>query len=69
MILGSRFSVGGQLPRGLSTELEAQLREVEASLSDEERSRLRWTLTWLEGRPVLTLDNGVRLGNTGYDEG
>lgn len=69
MMLGSRFSVGGELPRGLSAELEAELREVEESLSEEDRSRLRWTLTWLEGKPVLTLDNGVRLGNTGYDEG
>ena len=69
MMLGSRFSVGGEIPRGLPAELEGQVREVEASLSEEERARLRWTLTWLEGKPVLTLDNGVRLGNTGYEEG
>jgi hypothetical protein len=69
MMLGSRFGVGGELPRGISAELEAQLRGVEESLSEEERSSLRWTLTWLEGRPVLTLDNGVQLGNTGYGEG
>jgi len=34
---------------------------IEAALNDEERVTLRWTLTWLENRPVVTLDNGVTL--------
>lgn len=68
MMLGSRFSVGAPLPRGLSAELEADVRRVEATLSEEERTHLRWTLTWLEGRPVLTLDNGLHLGHSHLPE-
>ncbi|MGB1100942.1 MAG: hypothetical protein ACPG20_00450 [Pontimonas sp.] len=45
------------LPEPLRTEIEA----IEARLSGQERETLRWTLTWLENRPVVTLDNGVTL--------
>ena len=58
MQLGSRFSVG-ETPRGVSRELEAALRQVEAELTAQDQARLRWTLTWLEGRPVCELDNGT----------
>ena len=60
MQLGSRFSVG-QTPRASPAELAARIQEVEDSLSDEERASLRWTLTWLENRAVVELDNGVIL--------
>ena len=60
MQLGSRFSVG-QTPRAIPAELAARIQEVEHSLSDEERASLRWTLTWLENRAVVELDNGVIL--------
>lgn len=60
MQLGSRFSVG-QAPTTLPESLLEQIAVVEASLSDEEKSTLRWTLTWLEQRPLLELDNGVTL--------
>lgn len=69
MRLGSRFAVGGALPRGLSAEWEPQIRAAESSLTDEERASLRWTLTWLEGRPVFTLDNGLRLGDSSSIDG
>jgi hypothetical protein len=45
------------LPDGL---LE-QIAEVESTLTEHEHTSLRWTLTWLEGRPVVELDNGVIL--------
>ena len=60
MQLGSRFSVG-QTPRANPAELAARIQQVEDSLSDEERASLRWTLTWLENRAVVELDNGVIL--------
>ena len=60
MQLGSRFSVG-KTPRAIPAELAARIQEVEDSLSDEERASLRWTLTWLENRAVVELDNGVIL--------
>jgi hypothetical protein len=57
MQLGGRFSIGDN-PRGVSENVLAQLRLVEATLSDEEKKTLRWTMTWLENRPILELDNG-----------
>jgi hypothetical protein len=58
MQLGSRFSVG-MAPQSLPASLRSDIAHVESELSDEERATLRWTLTWLEGRPVVELDNGV----------
>lgn len=58
MQLGGRFSVGmapGSLPAPVLRDVSA----AEAELSSEERTTMRWTLTWLEGHPVLELDNGV----------
>ena len=60
MQLGSRFSVG-QIPRSIPSELAERIQQVEDSLTDDERSSLRWTLTWLENRPVVELDNGLIL--------
>ena len=60
MQLGSRFSVG-KAPSSLPGSLIAEMETIEATLIDEERETLRWTLTWLENRPVVTLDNGVTL--------
>ncbi len=57
MRLGSRFSVG-ESPSSLSAEFLGRIRAVEANLNSEEAATLRWTLTWLENRPVVTLDNG-----------
>lgn len=64
MQLGSRFSVG-QAPRSLPAGLLEDIALVESRLDETERARLRWTLTWLEGRPVVELDNGIRLGGRG----
>jgi hypothetical protein len=67
MMVGSRFSVGSEIPRSLPVELHREIRAVEASLSEEEMTTLRWTLTWLEGRPVVTLDNGVQVGRPAHE--
>ena len=39
----------------------AERSQVEESLTEDERATLRWTLTWLENRPIVELDNGVVL--------
>jgi hypothetical protein len=31
------------------------------SSPDEEKASKRWTLTWLEGKPIVELDNGPTL--------
>ncbi len=61
MQLGSRWSVGAPPPRGFPPELIAAIAETEAALSADEAATLRWTVTWLEGRPVVELDNGTIL--------
>jgi hypothetical protein len=63
MQLGSRFSPG-QAPVSLPPQLLQDIAAVEAGLSEEERGILRWTLTWLEGRPIVELDNGIRCGES-----
>jgi hypothetical protein len=58
MQLGTRWSVGAEPPRSLPEALVERIRAVEAALSEESKE-LRWTLTWLEGRPVVELDDGT----------
>ncbi len=59
MQLGTRWSVGGEPPARLSPEVRAALRAVEGELLGRDTSLWRWTLTWLEGRPVVELDDGT----------
>jgi len=66
MQLGSRFSIG-QAPRSLPAGLLEEIDRVESGLNETQRARLRWTLTWLEGRPVVELDNGIRLDGRSAD--
>jgi hypothetical protein len=61
MQLGTRWSVGGTVPPRLPEELVARIREIEASLDASDAASMRWTLTWLEGRPVVELDDGTTL--------
>jgi hypothetical protein len=60
MQLGGRFSVG-QAPPSLPQPLREQIAAIEATLGSDEATTLRWTLTWLEGRPVVELDDGRML--------
>jgi hypothetical protein len=61
MQLGTRWNVGGEPPSRLPEELVARIREVEAGLDEADAATMRWTLTWLEGRPVAELDDGTIL--------
>lgn len=67
MQLGTRWPVGGETPSRLPDDVVAAIRSVEASLAGVETAQWRWTLTWLEGKPVVELDDGtvIRLGADG----
>lgn len=69
MMVGSRFSVGADIPSSIPQNLHSEIRAVEDSLTDDERASLRWTLTWLEGRPIITLDSGTQIGSAGHPDG
>lgn len=58
MQLGTRWTAGQQPPAAVPEALRASIAAVEADLSPEDAAP-RWTLTWLEHRPVAELDTGV----------
>ena len=64
MQLGTRWNLGDEPPARLSAEFVAAVGAVEAEVGERP---WRWTLTWLEGRPVAELDDGtkVRFGHDG----
>lgn len=53
MRLGARWKVGDPPHRSLPVELRVFVAETEARNPGSES----WTLTWLEGRPRLALDD------------
>lgn len=61
MQLGTRWSVGATPPDRLPAAMLAAIAEVETEMADLDTSAWRWTLTWLEGRPIVELDDGTTL--------
>ncbi len=61
MQLGTRWPVGGTTPERLPSVVTSAVRAVEEELAalDVDASTWRWTLTWLEGTPVVGLDDGT----------
>ncbi len=61
MQLGTRWTSGEALPAAVPPVLHAQILIVDAALPADllGQPRPRWTLTFLEGRPVAELDTGV----------
>ncbi|SDK72295.1 hypothetical protein SAMN05216282_11170 [Cryobacterium psychrotolerans] len=61
MQLGTRWSVGAPVPAGLPHVVEIAVKAVEEELVavGEETGTWRWTLTWLESKPVIELDDGT----------
>lgn len=61
MQLGTRWAVGATPPDTLPEVVTYALSTVEEELvaTDVETTGWRWTLTWLEGRPVVELDDGT----------
>lgn len=64
MQLGTRWNLGDEPPARLAENVVAAIREVETEVG--ERDGWRWTLTWLEDRPVVELDDGTTI-RMGYD--
>jgi hypothetical protein len=58
MQLGTRWTAREQPPAAVPASRHEQIAAVEATLSPGVPAP-RWTLTWLEGRPVAELDSGV----------
>ena len=63
MQLGTRWPVGGDTPSTLPEIVVTAVRDVEGELASAgtDTSDWRWTLTWLEGKPVLELDDGTTI--------
>jgi len=58
MQLGTRWTAGDEPPSAVPASIRPAIAEVERELMVTE-PRPRWTLTFLERRPVAELDTGV----------
>lgn len=61
MQLGTRWAVGDPPPAQLTPDVVAEVHRVEGELLGLDTTQWRWTLTWLEGRPVVQLDDGTTI--------
>jgi len=63
MQLGTRWAVGEQPPASLPEVVAYAVQTVEEELvaTDVETTGWNWTLTWLEAKPVVTLDDGTEI--------
>ncbi len=61
MQLGTRWTIGETPPAGLPEVIVAAVKTVEDELraDDVTTTGWRWTLTWLERKPVVELDDGT----------
>lgn len=61
MQLGTRWTSGDEPPRAVPEALVRGIRTVDDAIPADDlgQPRPRWTLTWLEGRPIAELDTGV----------
>jgi hypothetical protein len=62
MQLGTRWDARTEPPAAVPADLRPQISAVEELIPEGQWSGQptpRWTLTWLEGRPIAELDTGV----------
>lgn len=61
MRMGTRWTSGDTPPAAVPEALHTQIRAVDDALPADDlgQPRPRWTLTFLEGRPIAELDTGV----------
>lgn len=64
MQLGTRWAVGAAAPDRLPAVVREAIAGVDIELlglasPDFDPTTWRWTLTWLEGRPIAELDDGT----------
>ncbi|WAC66105.1 hypothetical protein OVA14_12590 [Agrococcus sp. SL85] len=69
MRIGTRWPVGGEAPASLPVDMRAAVDDEERTLVElgADTSAWRWTLTWLEGLPVVELDDGTTIRLDGDD--
>lgn len=69
MQLGTRWAVGTAAPDRIPEPIRAAVRSVEAELADSGQvvDGWGWTLTYLEGAPIVDLDDGTRIRLTADD--
>lgn len=70
MQLGTRWTSGDEPPKSVPDALRRGIRSVDEAIPDDDlgQPRPRWTLTWLEGRPIAELDTGVIVSLDADDE-
>lgn len=61
MQLGTRWTSGEEPPSSVPEVLRESISAVDAAAVEDRYGRPRWTLTFLEGRPIAELDTGVIL--------
>ena len=59
MQLGTRWPTGGEIPPRVPEQMAVAIRAVESDVADVDSGSWRWTLTWLEGKPTVELDDGT----------
>jgi len=61
--LGTRWAVGSASPSSLPDAVRASVLAVEEELAagGQDTADWGWTLTYLEGRPIVDLDDGTRI--------
>ncbi|RZI81401.1 MAG: hypothetical protein EOO67_18655, partial [Microbacterium sp.] len=59
--MGTRWTSGEEPPPAVPHALRAQIRAIDDAMPADllGQPRPRWTLTFLEGRPIAELDTGV----------
>ena len=65
MQMGTRWAVGAEAPARLPQLVVDAVKAIEVDLEGIDTSLLRWTLTWLEGNPVVELDDGTVIRYSG----
>ena len=70
MQLGTRWPVGGQVPASLPEVMSFAVQTVEEELVATEVvvEGWQWTLTWLEGKPVVELDDGTVIRYNAHED-
>jgi hypothetical protein len=61
MQLGTRWTSGDEPPQAVPASLRTGIEAVDATIPSDQfgQPRPRWTLTWLEGKPIAELDTGI----------
>ena len=70
MQIGTRWTSGDEPPAAVPASLRPQIAAVDRALPDDDlgQPRPRWTLTFLEGRPIAELDTGMIVEQTATGE-